>query len=177
MSISVSEINLNIELARLLCERGLIGAGELLIKKLGQLKKPDVMIWLNGLKIIIEGKLGKTSAKSLLENDCEKRINEGLCEIAIGIIYNSKIFQNKIFFNQFEISKILENSNFQVKVWHISEIGSKALYDEWLPMKINDLSRVIKEVESNVVSNDFLKQNIENLSESIDSFSDIMKKI
>jgi len=177
MSLPVSEIKLTAELARLLCERGLIGAGEFLIKKSDQLKRPDIPIWLNGLKVIIEGKLHKDNAKFSLETDSKKRINEGLCEIAIGIIYNPRTFQNQITFDQFAIFKLLEDSIFQVKIWHISEIGSKVLYDKWLSMNITDLAHGIKEAERNIISGSLLQQIIEDLSAFTNYFSETMKEI
>ena len=53
----IREENLNIMLAEILSERGLNALGEVILKKTtGSRKQPDVMIILNGVRIIIEGK-------------------------------------------------------------------------------------------------------------------------
>jgi len=53
---NVAEENLNVMLAELLAERGLKALGEVILRKEGRRPQPDVLLELNGIRIIIEGK-------------------------------------------------------------------------------------------------------------------------
>ena len=64
---------LNVMLAELLTKHGLVGAGELVLRKKKEIKKPDVFMLLEGVKVILEGKLPKPAARSELTDQCKKR--------------------------------------------------------------------------------------------------------
>jgi len=85
-----SETTLNVALAELLQQRELQALGEAIIhkKSKGVGKKPDVLLTVNGVKIIIEGKFDIPSAEAILDKQCIERIEDGLCEICIGVIYH-----------------------------------------------------------------------------------------
>jgi len=53
---SLREENLNVVLAELLAERGLNALGEVILKKRGRRTEPDVLLLLNGVRIVVEGK-------------------------------------------------------------------------------------------------------------------------
>jgi hypothetical protein len=53
---SLREENLNVVLAELLSEKGLKALGEVILRKKGGRLEPDVLIELNGVRIVIEGK-------------------------------------------------------------------------------------------------------------------------
>lgn len=82
---TVSEVTLNIALAQLLSERGLKAVGEAQLKKPCR-ARPDVIIVVNGVKIIVEGKIGSGKLKQAIEK-CEERIDNGLADICVALEY------------------------------------------------------------------------------------------
>ncbi|MBS7612212.1 hypothetical protein KEJ27_08455 [Candidatus Bathyarchaeota archaeon] len=53
---SIREENFNVVLAELLTERGLKALGKVVLRRRGGRLEPDVLIELNGVRIVIEGK-------------------------------------------------------------------------------------------------------------------------
>lgn len=75
----------NVCLAELLCERGIDALPESIIRLR---KMPDVRIFVKGVRIILEGKFYN---KLKLNEQVNERVQMGLCDICIGIIYNSEL--------------------------------------------------------------------------------------
>lgn len=75
----------NVCLAELLCDRGIDALPESIVR----LKKmPDVRIFIKGVRIIIEGKFYN---RLHLEEQVNERVQMGLCDICIGIIYDIEL--------------------------------------------------------------------------------------
>jgi hypothetical protein len=81
--IGVREEALNVLLAELLAERGLKALGEVSLRKREGF--PDVLLDINGVRIIIEGK--KLGQREELRRDCQKRLDDGVCDICVAIEY------------------------------------------------------------------------------------------
>jgi len=79
-STEVREEALNVTLAELLAERGLKALGEVILKKM-----PDVLLDVNGVRIILEGK--KPGSRSALLKQAEGRLDEGMCDICVMVEY------------------------------------------------------------------------------------------
>jgi len=92
MLVGTTEPTLNVALANLLRQRELMALGEAIIHRTtkGVGKKPDVLITINGIKVILEGKFEASGIETVLEKQCIERIDDGLCEICIGVIYTSR---------------------------------------------------------------------------------------
>jgi len=69
-------------LAELLAESGLKAIGEVVIRRR---RMPDVLLDINGIRIIIEGKYPE-KRKELVEKAYE-RIDEGLCDVVMIVEY------------------------------------------------------------------------------------------
>ncbi|MGH9783392.1 MAG: hypothetical protein ACRD88_04335, partial [Terriglobia bacterium] len=82
----VSETTLNVLLAELLEKRGLFGASELIFKRRMKLRKPDVLVRIQGVRVVLEGKISKPAAKKELAAQCTSRIDDGLADVSIGVI-------------------------------------------------------------------------------------------
>ena len=76
----VREESLNVTLAGLLAERGLKALGEVILKK-----RPDVLLDVNGVRIILEGK--KPGKRNELVTQAENRLDEGMCDICVMVEY------------------------------------------------------------------------------------------
>jgi len=77
----VREEALNVLLAELLAEKGLKALGEVVLKK----GYPDVLLDVNGVRIIIEAK--KVGKKDELRRNCEARLDNGMCDICVMVEY------------------------------------------------------------------------------------------
>lgn len=80
---NVREEALNVLLAELLAERGLKALGEVLLKK----GRPDVLLDVNGVRIIIEAK--KPGKKDELRRNCVARLDKGMCDICVMVEYTT----------------------------------------------------------------------------------------
>ena len=80
---NVREEALNVLLAELLAERGLKALGEVLLKK----GRPDVLLDVNGVRIIIEAK--KPGKRDELRRNCVARLDKGMCDICVMVEYTT----------------------------------------------------------------------------------------
>lgn len=79
----VREEALNVLLAELLTERGLKALGEVVLKK----GRPDVLLDVNGVRIIIEAK--RAGKRHELQKNCVERLDKGMCDICVMVEYVS----------------------------------------------------------------------------------------
>ena len=65
-----SEAAINSAVASLLCGRGLLAGAEMITRSRRQVRRPDVMMSHQGIRIILEGKIESAQAKQQLLNQC-----------------------------------------------------------------------------------------------------------
>jgi len=122
----IREENLNVMLAELLTESGLKAVGEVIIRR----KMPDVLVDINGVRVIIEGKkLGKR--EELYTNACG-RIDNGLCDVVMMVEYVNLPFgkQTPIQVDQKMIKQALKMGTFNVGfLTYVHRVG----LDRWIP--------------------------------------------
>jgi hypothetical protein len=141
------ETKLNVLVGRLLSEKlGLKAISE----SISSHKRPDVVIFVNGIKIIIEGSYSKRDA----ELDVEKRIEEGLADIGIALHYKEDFPSN---ITDSELEKRLQKSSFEVRIVIPKDISNtliRYLQDRkilpswvtgWMEAKITDLESILNE--------------------------------
>jgi len=121
LPVDITEPTFNVALAQLLRRRELQALGEVVVhrKAKGVGKKPDVLLTVNGVRVIIEGKFATPEIESILEKQCLDRIEDGLYEICIGIIY-SKTESTSLTLTMKEVEAKLLNSKFQALVAYVA---------------------------------------------------------
>lgn len=150
-----TEPALNVTLANLLSKRGLRALGEVKIHKGKVLKKPDVMMVLNAVKIILEGKF--KGQRKVLESQCRKRIEDGLCDIAIAVEYKKTPFAGE------SLEKTLEKMKFEANVyWVTGNTGWQENID------VNELVKMIRGAYTRAASNDIVGEAVKDLNEALD---------
>ena len=118
----VREEALNVLLAELLTERGLKALGEVLLKK----GRPDVLLDVNGVRIIIEAK--KSGKRAELRKNCEARLDKGMCDICVMVEY-VQLNVNSISPTIKDLKKALLNGTYNVGfMTYIHRIG----LEKWL---------------------------------------------
>ncbi|MFH1219419.1 MAG: N-6 DNA methylase [Candidatus Eisenbacteria bacterium] len=78
---------INVKMAELLCDYGLDAIPETITP---HKKLPDVSILVRGTKLILEGR--KASQRAQLEKDAKGRIEQGLCDISMAIVYHPELY-------------------------------------------------------------------------------------
>jgi hypothetical protein len=128
---SVAEENLNVMLAELLAERGLKALGEVILRKEGRRPQPDVLLELNGVRIIIEGKKQKPGIWDELIKRCIERVDNGVCDLCVMVEYTDIELekQRKLLPDQTDIKNALLKGKFNVGFMsYIDRIG----LDRWV---------------------------------------------
>jgi hypothetical protein len=159
----VSEETLNVVLAQLLLRRGLRSLGEARIHGLG-IRKPDVFMVVNGVKVILEGKYRQVGVKELLEGKCRERIDEGLCEICISVVY-PRLWISSLYPNMNDVEKSLLGAKVESNVVWIAPEGSRE--SGWMSVNIDELATLVRNSYTSVVSEDMLGKAVLSLSRAL----------
>jgi len=157
---AVSEETLNVVLAQLLLRRGLRSLGEARIHGMG-LRKPDVFMVVNGVKVILEGKYRKLGVKEELGAKCKERIDEGLCEICISVEYPQLSFR-ALYPSMDDVEKSLLSSKVESNVVWISAEGSRE--SGWMLVGIDELATLVRNSYTSIVSEDMLGKAVASLA-------------
>jgi type I restriction-modification system DNA methylase subunit len=151
----------NVCLAELLCERGIDALPESIVK----LKKmPDVRIFVKGVRIILEGKFFN---KQKLSDQVNERVQMGLCDICIGIIYDSELK------NANSIKEIKDKflcGKFDIMLCYQDEFGiiKKTLVSSDLTLLIE----IINNTVSLIVGNNTLLKMVHVVEENLNSLTE-----
>jgi len=172
---SVREENLNVTLAELLAERGLKALGEVILRKKGARPEPDVLVELNGVRIIIEGK--KPGMWGTLVADCQERLDNNVCDLCVMVEY-SDLKIRKLLPNQADIKEALLKGSFNVGF--LSYIDRAGL-DKWTGVSskpeqykdigFDDLLTYLMSAYSRVVSVDIIDPVIKKMNEVLGDFA------
>ncbi len=169
------ESKLNILLSKLLNQMGVISHSE----HLSQGRK-DVLIYHQGLAIVLEGSYDKKDA----EDDAKKRIEQLAADVAIAIHYPPADFPQELTEN--EIEKKLQTAILPVRVVVPEDISGtlfRLLYqknvvakpiEDWYELDLNSLASLIKEIAQFIISEDSVKKTEEDVSNLVQGFVDAL---
>ena len=169
------ESKLNILLSKLLNQMGVISHSE----HLSQGRK-DVLIYHQGLAIVLEGSYDKKDA----EDDAKKRIEQLAADVAIAIHYPPADFPQELTEN--EIEKKLQTAILPVRVVVPEDISGtlfRLLYqknvvakpiEDWYELDLNSLASLIKEIAQFIISEDSVKKAEEDVSNLVQGFVDAL---
>lgn len=162
-------------LAELLAEKGLKALGEVILRKRGRRPEPDVLIMLNGVRIVIEGK--RLGMWNELVQQCQERLDNNVCDICVMVEYID-IKTGKLSPTQLDIKQALLNSKFNIGF--LSYIDRIAL-DRWMQVAakpeqyqdvgFDDLLTYLMSVYSRVVREDIIEPVIKRMDEVLKEFS------
>lgn len=187
LPVDITEPTLNVALALLLRRRELRALGEVVVHRQakGVGKKPDVLLTVNSVKVIIEGKFAAPGVEPVLEKQCVDRIEDGLCEICIGIIY-SKMQPTNLTITMKEVEAELLKSKFQALVMYVAPPETEQLTFEslesglprglkkmgWHKVDINQLADLVRASYTSVVSEDILGKAVESFASALQSVAE-----
>jgi len=172
---SLREENLNVVLAELLAERGLKALGEVVLRKRGGRPEPDVLIDLNGVRIVIEGK--KPGMWDALVEQCKERLDNNVCDLCVMVEY-ADVKLRKLVPDQLDVKDALLRGRFNVGF--ISYVDRAGL-DKWTgvapkPEKyvnvgFDELLTYLMSAYSRVVREDIIGPVIKRMNEVLDEFA------
>lgn len=178
----VREENLNIMLAEILSERGLNSLGEVILKK--QVKKrdePDVIIALNGVRIIAEGK--KPGNWNSLIKQCTDRIDNGICDICFLVEY-SDVNTHKISPTQLQIKEAMIKGKYNMGFITFLDRSNLDKYageypqvEKYENIRIDDLVTFLMNAYTEVVKTDTIGPVVERIKNALQEFAMITGSI
>jgi len=156
-----TEPALNVTLSYLLLKRGLRALGEVKIHKGKKLKKPDVLIVLNTVKIILEGKF--EGQRNVVEKQCQERIENGLCDIAIAVEYQKPPYEES------RLDLTLESMKLSARIYWLDWDSG------WQEdTNLNELVKMIRVAFTKAISNNIVDRAVEELNNTLDQWFEII---
>lgn len=173
--LTVREENLNVMLAELLAESGLRAIGEVRLKR----GMPDVMLDVNGIRIVLEGK--RPGNRAVLREQAKKRIEAGLADIVVMVEYVKIPLPSKLSYTQIDIKNALLKGTFNIGVltfidlaglekW-LAEYQRKLQVEFYENIDFSDLLAHIMTAYDYVVREDIIGPVVNKIDELLDDFS------
>lgn len=162
-------------LAELLADKGLKALGEVILKKPGRRPEPDILVVINGVRIVIEGK--KPGKWNELVVQCQDRLDNNICDICIMVEYTELPIE-KVVPTQSDIKYAILRGKFNVGI--ISIIDRAGLV-KWMPTRASperydgigfeDLLTYLMSGYSHLVKEDIVSPVVAKINEVLQSFS------
>ena len=170
----VNEANVNITLAELLAEGGLKALGEVLGPSRA---RPDILLKFNGATVIIEGK--KLGGWSELEKQCNKRLDDGECDICVMVEY-LKLETQSLHPDQADVKEAIRRGRFNVGVRtmldrvNLEKWGLKVqkMQEKYEDVSFDQLAWLIHNAYERLVNTDLLSAVVERIGEAVEGFAE-----
>ncbi len=171
----IREESFNLMLAELLAEKGLRALGEVILKKGGRRAEPDVLIMLNGVRIVIEGK--KLGAWDQLYKQCQDRLDTNTCDMCVMVEY-THIESGKVSPTQEDIKEALLRGKFNIG---FQSYLDRANLDRWTEVQpkqqeykgveFDELLTYLMTAYTEVVSQDLVQPVVNKIDEVLKDFA------
>jgi len=159
---------LNVVLAQLLLQRGVVAAPENMIKLAQRRNMPDVIVDYRGLRVAMEGEVSDApNAREKALKSARRRVEEGLSHIGISIVYPQEL--RNIPFDR--LSTTLATSTLQVAI--VTESGDTA----FSPYSLEDLENALRRTYDHLTQEDVVAQAVAALDEGVERFALAMAHI
>jgi hypothetical protein len=153
---------LNVELAELLHQYGLVAAPERIRRAGGLRRAPDVVVSFYGLRLVIEGKVdeGPQAARQVTE-DARGRLEGGLAHVALAVLYPPGLREVP-----FEgLAEALGRADLKVRV--LSEAGE----GDWITVPgVGALADHLRRVHEGLTGEDVVAQAAAEVAAAVDAF-------
>jgi type I restriction-modification system DNA methylase subunit len=173
------ETRLNVLLGRILSsELGLRAISECISRR----DRPDVVVYLNGVKVVLEGSYSRADA----ENDVRLRIEEGLGDLGVAIYYRES-FPSSL--TDSELEKKLEDSTFEVRLIVPEDISDTLLayfthkriepkwVSKWTEARVADLASILNDAVQFIIGERDVTLAINEIEQKINDFVGSVKSV
>ena len=137
--------------------------------------EPDVLIELNGVRIVIEGK--KPGMWNALVEQCKKRIDDNVCDLCVMVEY-AHVKLDKLMPSQLDVKKSLLNGKFNVGFLSYVDragldkwLGVTSKPEKYVDVSFDDLLTYLMSAYTRVVKEDIIGPVIERMGEVLDEFA------
>ncbi len=154
---------LNVLLAQLLQERGIVSAPEDVLKTSPRdtRKMPDVMVDFFGLRTVIEGEVDdQDDAAPRALASAQKRVEQGIVHIAVAVVYPSSLRKHPFVRLKDELAKA------ELKIAVVTESGLKG-FDQG---NVDRLGEFLRRAFGELVQEDVVAQAVDELKQGIEKF-------
>ncbi|MEK9138273.1 MAG: hypothetical protein AAB393_14200 [Bacteroidota bacterium] len=154
---------LNVVLAQLLQERGIISAPEDVLKTSPKdtRKMPDVMVNFFGLRTAIEGEVDdQDDAAPKALASARKRVDQGIVHIAVAVVYPSSLRKHPFNRLKDELAKA------ELRIAVVTESGDKG-YDQG---NVDRLGEFLRRAFGELIQEDVVAQAVDELKQGIEKF-------
>ena len=154
---------LNVLLAQLLDEQGIISAPEQSLKQVSQSRRiPDVLVSFRGLRTAIEGKVDDNPmAKEEVLKNARERVEQGIAHIGISVLYPSSL--RKVSFTT--VKTELNKTRLQIAIY--SEAGEQG----WTEGDATYLGTMLRRTFDQLVEEDVVTQAVAALNAGVEVFA------
>lgn len=160
---------LNVALARLLRDRGIISAAERIITlPAGRGRAmPDVLVEYQGLRLVIEGKFDVSPASGRqVQKQAYDRVVLGLAHLGLALLYPPALAEYA------EPESILAQSRLRIAIF--GEF-SEAEYVPWEEGNVDTIADLLRRCYDRLVQGDTVRQAAETIREATEEFSVIFR--
>ncbi len=165
-------------LAELLAERGLKTLGEVILSRKGRRPEPDVLLMLNGVRIVLEGK--KPGKWEELVSQCQSRLDNNVCDLCVMVEYVDfeDALAGTLQLDQVEVKEALLNGTFNVG---FMSFASRIGLEKWTNVKLkpevyqgvgfDELLTYLMSAYTRVVSEEILDPVVSRMDEALKDFA------
>lgn len=169
MPFTVREEVLNVVLADLLQQRGLLSVPESIIRSVARAGRrlPDITIAdLFGIRIVIEGRIDANPAvRNGLLQDARKRVEEGISPICLAALYSPELRE---FDSMPRLKRALERATLIVRVISEGDDGN------WAQTNVDGMTDILRRSYELLVSEDVVVTAVQDLEAAIDNASGVI---
>ncbi len=169
------EESFNVMLSELLAEKGLKALGEVILRRKGKRHEPDVLIELNGVRIVIEGK--KVGAWNILLKNCENRLDNNVCDLCMMVEYVD-LPSGKLIPSQTDVKESLLTGRFNIGfISFIDRAGldkwtnRRSVPDVYEEVGFEEILTYLMAAYSRVVTEDIIKPVVQKMEGTLDEFA------
>lgn len=155
---------LNVVLADLLRERGVVAAPESMIRHAGRRNMPDVIVNYQGLRTAIEGEVDAANAREKALASATRRVEIGLAHMGVAVVYPERL-------RHIEYSRLKEEmAKADLTIAVVSETGKA----EFNTGTVDYLKRALEVAFSELIREDVVAEAVELLDTAVDRFAGIV---
>lgn len=154
---------LNVVLAELLSERGLVSVPETVLRRQEGTRLPDVRVVFRGLRTSIEGKFSDVpNAKAIAIGQAKERVDEGIAHIGIAALYPPSLRAAR---RMSELHEALAVAELVVAVY------SEATEPEWVASHVDGLAELLRRTHQLLTSEDVVADAVASIEAAVNRFS------
>lgn len=153
---------LNVVLAQLLSDRGVISNPEQVERWNGAAKLPDVLVEFQGLRTVIEGKSDTgQAAREKVEEQARLRVEEGVAHIGMAVLYPEELRELDLT----ELRPALQSANLELAIY--TEAGT----DGWMATTVDQLGELLRRTFDQLVAENVVAAAVEELERGVEAFA------